>query len=129
MIFPPVFFLRQTLMLVTLLVVTSCGSLWAQYQQRKMEIVTQLASGRISKRTYDQKMADLERWYERGGRSYAGSGRKSSKSASSSGGNTKGETSASSSEPATSTASTPYPRSSDGVNDIARKKKSGISEF
>ena len=111
MIFRPVFLLRQTLMLVTLLAVTSCGSLWAQYQQRKMELVTQLASGRISKRTYDQKMAELERWYERGGRSYAGSGRKSSKSASS------------------STASTPYPRSSDGVNDIARKKKSGISEF
>lgn len=110
---------------------TSCGSLWAQYQAKRLDLRTQLASGKISQRTYDQRMAELDRWYENGGRTptrrRSSSGSSASKSSTTKTENTGGETH--SDYTPTSTADKPYPRSTDDIHDVGRREKSGLDEF
>jgi len=94
--------------------------------------MAQLATKQITKSTYDRKMVELERWYANGGRSYTRSSRSSSsnsnKKTTETPATAESSASSSTSEPATSTTTTPYPRSR-GIDQIERKKKSGINEF
>ncbi|HEY1049829.1 MAG TPA: hypothetical protein VGE39_08745 [Prosthecobacter sp.] len=126
--------LRLCALGVSLFFVTSCGSLWAQYQQKKLDLMSQLATKQISKSTFDRKMAELDKWYANGGSNYAGrrtrsSGSSSTKKSSSSGGaDSSSHTPPPNDGPATSTADTPYPRAG-GIDQISRRNKSGINEF
>lgn len=123
--------IRFCLLTTLLCCAASCTSLWGQYQQRKIEYISQLATKQITKSTYDRRMAELERWYANGGRTYTRSRSSSSstkKKAAETPAASESNSSTASSEPATSTADTPYPRSS-GIDQIERKKKSGINEF
>ncbi|WP_395753809.1 hypothetical protein [Prosthecobacter sp.] len=123
-------FFRHSTLLLLLFALTSCGSLWVQYQQRKVSLQTQMATGRITRRVYNQKIAELEKWYERGGHTSSSSGRKSGSSTKKASDSASTETSPiMSSSPSSSSSNGAYPRSTDGMHDVTRKTKSGINEF
>ena len=123
-------FFCHTTQVLLLFALTSCGSTWVQYQQRKVGLTTQLATGKISGRIYDQKLAELEKWYARGGRTSSGSGRRSgSGTTKSSDGNKSEASTTKSSSPSASGLNKLNAHSSDSMQDVTRKTKSGINEF
>ena len=119
----------QATLLLLLFAITSCGSLWVQYQQRKVSLSTQLATGKITGRIYDQKMAELEKWYERGGRTSSGSRRKSNNTTKSVDDSISESSAPAYSAPGNSNLNTSHPLSNDGMHDVTRKTKSGLNEF